>query len=441
MPNQKNVLVLGWEFPPRMVGGLAIATYGIVEALSQFLHVHLIIPFKDEQTPQIPNVHIYGLNQIERDFEVSEMSELAILLKKKITFWETTEVYPYPMFDAISVENINEVEHTTTTNYPPVLEEHHQDFKSYLDIFKSEEIYGWSLWEKMKVYNELVGVLAGSIDFDVIHCHDWVTFNAGKTVKDLYGKPLCLHVHALETDRVGTNARNEIYEIEHSAMKYADRVFPVSHYTKEQIVEHYGIVNNKIIPIHNAIDQKLIQRWKHKIPQRIVTFLGRITLQKGPQFLFETATKVIAKYPNVRFVIAGKGDQLMQLVNASARKHLSRYFIFTGFITREQVDALLAASDVYFMPSVSEPFGLTALEATRAKVPCVLTKQSGASEVLTSAFKADFWDTDLFAKHIISLLKNERLRQQKIDEATAELHQNNWYNAAAKIATEYFSIL
>ena len=369
------------------------------------------------------------------------MSELAILLKKKITFWETTEVYPYPMFDAISVENINEVEHTTTTNYPPVLEEHHQDFKSYLDIFKSEEIYGWSLWEKMKVYNELVGVLAGSIDFDVIHCHDWVTFNAGKTVKDLYGKPLCLHVHALETDRVGTNARNEIYEIEHSAMKYADRVFPVSHYTKEQIVEHYGIVNNKIIPIHNAIDQKLIQRWKHKIPQRIVTFLGRITLQKGPQFLFETATKVIAKYPNVRFVIAGKGDQLMQLVNASARKHLSRYFIFTGFITREQVDALLAASDVYFMPSVSEPFGLTALEATRAKVPCVLTKQSGASEVLTSAFKADFWDTDLFAKHIISLLKNERLRQQKIDEATAELHQNNWYNAAAKIATEYFSIL
>ena len=441
MLNQKNVLVLGWEFPPRMVGGLAIATYGIVEALSQFLQVHLIIPFKDEQTPQIPNVQIYGLNQIERDFDVSEIPGLAILLKKRIPFLESTRVYPYPMYDAIRVENIDKVEDSLTTSHSIEVEENHHGFTSYLDMFKSEEVYGWSLWEKMKVYNELVGVLAGSIDHDVIHCHDWVTFNAGKTVKGLYGKPLCLHVHALETDRVGTNVRNEIYEIEHSAMQYADRVFPVSHYTKEQIVEHYGIAAKKIVPIHNAIDQKLIQRWKHKIPQRIITFLGRITLQKGPQFLFETATKVIAQYPNVRFVIAGKGDQLMQLVNASAKKHLSRYFIFTGFISRQQVDALLAASDVYFMPSVSEPFGLTALEATRAKVPCVLTKQSGVSEVLTSAFKADFWDTDLFAKHILSLLKNERLRQQKIDEATAELNQNNWYNAASKIATEYFSIL
>ncbi len=432
MPKQKNVLVLGWEFPPRMVGGLAIATYGIVEALSQFLHVHLIIPFKDEHTPQIPNVQIYGLNQIELDFEGPEITEIITLLKKKNIFFESNnQVYPYPMFDTFGVE--------LDTKYSE--EENNQDFKSYLDVFKSEEVYGWSLWGKMKVYNELVGALAGSIDFDVIHCHDWVTFNAGKTVKGLYGKPLCLHVHALETDRVGTSARNEIYEIEHSAMQYADRVFPVSNYTKEQIVEHYGIASNKIVPIHNAIDQKLIKRWKHKIPQRIITFLGRITLQKGPQFLFETAKKVVAQYPNVRFVIAGKGDQLMQLVNASARANLSRYFIFTGFISREQVDALLAASDVYFMPSVSEPFGLTALEATRAKVPCVLTKQSGASEVLTSALKADYWDTDLFAKHILSLLKNESLRQQKIDEATAELHQNNWYNSAAKIATEYFSIL
>lgn len=437
MPNQKNVLVLGWEFPPRMVGGLAIATYGIVEALSKFLQVHLIIPFKDEQTPQIPNVQIYGLNQIELDFEVFEIAEITALLKKRTTFFESSKVYSYPMLDTFGVE----IDRNSITNYSAELEENNQDFKSYLDIFKSEEVYGWSLWEKMKIYNELVGALAGHIDFDIIHCHDWVTFNAGKTVKGLYGKPLCLHVHALETDRVGSTARNEIYEIEYSAMQYADRVFPVSHYTKEQIIEHYGIAANKIVPIHNAIDQKLIQRWKHKIPQRIVTFLGRITLQKGPQFLFETATKVIAQYPNVRFVIAGKGDQLMQLVNASAREHLSRYFIFTGFITRGQVDALLAASDVYFMPSVSEPFGLTALEATRAKVPCVLTKQSGASEVLASALKADFWDTDLFAKHILSLLKDESLRQQKINEATAELHQNNWDNSAAKIATEYFSLL
>ena len=424
MPTPKNALILGWEFPPRMVGGLAIATYGIVSSLSHFLSIHLIIPFKDESTPNIPNVTIYGLNQIEQDFDEPQIKEL---LQKSLHFQATDEVYPYPFFDAIDLDNAR----TNAT---------HQTV-SYLDVFKSEEIYGWSLWSKMKIYEELVSVMAEFMDFDIVHCHDWVTFNAGKHIKGLYAKPLCLHVHALETDRVGIHVRNDIYEIERSAMDYADRVFPVSHYTKRQIMQHYGINADKIVPIHNAIDSKFIQRWKHKIPQRIVTFLGRITLQKGPEFLFQTAKKVIAKFPNVRFVIAGKGDQLMHLVNSSAGAELSRYFIFTGFISRSEVDALLAASDVYFMPSVSEPFGLTALEAARAGVPCVLTKQSGAAEVLPSALVADFWDTDLFAKHLLRLLKNESFRQEKIKQATQELQQRNWDNAAVRIANEYSLIL
>jgi len=429
MQISKNVLILGWEFPPRMVGGLAIATYGIVAALSRYVSVHLIIPFKDESTPSIPNVTIYGLNQIEQEFDAPEIQQL---LQKSLYLSQKQDLYSYPLYNQIQLDNSTEDSSTFTTKHQTL---------SYLQVFKSEELYGWSLWSKMKVYEDLVGVLAKFIDFDVVHCHDWVTFNAGKKVKGLYNKPLCVHVHALETDRVGTSVRNDIYEIERSAMDYADRVFPVSNYTKEQITEHYNIDASKIVPIHNAIETKLIQRWKHKIPQRIITFLGRITLQKGPQFLFETAKKVIAKYPNIRFVIAGKGDQLMQLVNSAAQAELSRYFIFTGFINRSEVDALLAASDVYFMPSVSEPFGLTALEAARAGVPCVLTKQSGAAEVLPSALTADFWDTNLFAKHLLDLLKNEPLRQEKITQASQELQKSNWDNAAVRIANEYSLIL
>jgi len=420
MQISKSVLILGWEFPPRMVGGLAIATYGIVAALSRYMSVHLIIPFKDETTPSLPNVTIYGLNQIEQEFDVPEIQQL---LQKNLYLLENQEVYSYPLYDQIKLHNSTEGTTTFTTAKEQTL--------SYLQVFKSAELYGWSLWSKMQVYEDLVGVLAKFIDFDVVHCHDWVTFNAGKKIKGLYNKPLCVHVHA----------RNDIYEIERSAMDYADRIFPVSNYTKEQITEHYNIDASKIVPIHNAIDAKLIRRWKHKIPQRIVTFLGRITLQKGPQFLFETAKKVIAKYPNIRFVIAGKGDQLMQLVNSAAQAELSRYFIFAGFINRSEVDALFAASDVYFMPSVSEPFGLTALEAARAGVPCVLTKQSGAAEVLPSALTADFWDTDLFAKHLLDLLKDESFRQEKITQASHELQQSNWDNAAVRIANEYSLIL
>ena len=201
-------------------------------------------------------------------------------------------------------------------------------------------MYGSGLWDKLPVFAEIVTEIASLIDFDIIHCHDWVTFEAGKKLKATYDKPLCLHVHALETDRTYKAIKNDIFEIEQSAMQMADLVFPVSGYTKEQIVEHYTINADKIVPIYNAIDEKLIKRWKHSIPERIVTFLGRITAQKGPEYLFETAQKVVEQYPDVKFAIAGSGDQLAQLIAASADNKISKHFIFTGFISRENADAL-----------------------------------------------------------------------------------------------------
>jgi len=308
-------------------------------------------------------------------------------------------------------------------------------------IFSGSEIYGKAVWYKLKYYRDIVAQLALDLPFDIIHAHDWITFPAARKIKELTKKPLVLHIHSLETDRVGADIRNEIYEIERIAMEAADRIIPVSQFTKEKIVEHYHIDPDKIVPVHNGIDPKAVDRWRHIIPEKIVTFLGRITIQKGPKYLLETAEKVVRKYPNVKFVVAGKGDLLQPLLKATAYRGLSKHFVFVGFLSRADVEALLATTDVYFMPSVSEPFGLTALEAAQAGVPCVLTKQSGASELLTAALTADFWDTDLFAKHICQLLTDNELHSSVVQKTFEQLDAINWDNAATKVASVYAELL
>lgn len=425
--DNKTALILGWEFPPRMVGGLAIATYGIVEALRHHLHIILILPFKDENTPDLPNVTIYGLNEIENDFP---LIDLTLLTRTRYHLAGSDEVYYYPsvLKQKASVQNWTESE-LIVTSY------------NIYDAFKSEEVYGWGLWSKLEAYVDVVSMIAKYLDYDVIHCHDWLTYRAGIRLKEETNKPLVIHVHALETDRVGTSVKNEIYNLEKKAIVNADVIMPVSEYSKKQIVKYYINFPDNIVPIHNAVSKEDVKRWKHKIPQKIVTFLGRVTAQKGPEYLLETIRKVVAQYTEVRFVVAGTGDLLDSLINSSAFQGLSRYIIFTGFIKRPQVNALLSTTDVYFMPSVSEPFGLTALEAAHFQVPCVLTKQSGASEVLSAALTADFWDTDLFAEHIVRLLKDEDLAKRIVEQSNKDLEMISWHNSANKIAFEYSKVI
>lgn len=423
----KSVLVIGWEYPPRMVGGLAVATHGIVKGLSNFIHVKLIIPYKDEKTPVEDNVTVYGLNSIENDINTPAFSKL---LQKSVDVNLSAGISAYPF---TSKKSSSDVDLTLKGIQLKRL--------SYLAMFKSDEVYGWSMWEKMQAFNEVVGAMSEYLNFDLIHCHDWITFKAGMVLKKLTDKPLALHVHALETDRIGFYIRNEIYDIERRAMELADVVFPVSAYTKHCIEKHYGVAGEKIVPIHNAVDEMEFRRWRHNIPQKIVTYVGRITIQKGPGFLMETIEKVVSKYKNIRFVIAGSGDMLEGLMMHGAYAKLSKYMIFTGFIKRHQVNALLTTSDVYFMPSVSEPFGLTALEAARAGVPCVITKQSGVAEILPSALKADFWDTNKFANQIVELLTDDERRNYISEKQKEEISKVSWNASAEKIVGEYHNLL
>ncbi len=424
----RTVLILGWEYPPRMVGGLAVATFGLVEALRKHLNVILILPYKDKETPELDNVTVYGLNEIQDHFPTDEIK---LLLSKSYKSISKSTLYYYP----------NVVQENQKANLEIESVEHLTRSYSFYDAFQSDEVYGWSLWEKLDAYVKVVSVIAKYLEFDVIHCHDWLTYRTGIELKNRFSKPLVIHVHALETDRVGTQAKNEIYELEKSAIIHADVVMPVSNFTKRQIVRYYVNYPDNIIPIHNAVNKEEVKRWKHKIPQKIVTFLGRITAQKGPEYLLETVKKVVEEYTEVRFVVAGSGDMLGSLINSSAYEGLSRYIIFAGFLKRNEVNALLSTSDVYFMPSISEPFGLTALEAAHFQVPCVLTKQSGASEVLSAALTADYWDTDLFAKHIISLLQNEGKCQEIIEQSNNDLQNISWGHSAHKVAFEYAKVI
>ncbi|MBK7651205.1 MAG: glycosyltransferase family 4 protein [Flammeovirgaceae bacterium] len=286
---------------------------------------------------------------------------------------------------------------------------------------------------KVSLFSKLSEEIAADGKFDVIHAHDWVTYPAGVNIKHRTGKPLVLHVHSLETDRVGDHTRNEIYAIEKNAMEAADRIIAVSQYTRQQIIQHYQINADKIDVVHNGIDPVEFARKQHKLKDKLVVFLGRITHQKGPDYLIETAEKLVRVYPRVKFLVAGMGDQFAYLLETSAYKKLGRHFIFAGFLSKSKVDELLAIADVYFMPSVSEPFGLTALEAAQHFVPSVISSQSGAAEVLKSSLQADHWDTDKFANYMYALFQYKALRQHLSHEAHEELKGITWQHAADKI--------
>ena len=220
-------------------------------------------------------------------------------------------------------------------------------------------------------------------------------------------------------------------------MEQADCVIPVSHYTGKIIASHYGIDPAKIRPVHNGADPVDAFETKKKFPEKLVLFLGRLTSQKGPEFFLETASRVIAKNPDVRFVVAGTGEKLRPLIESGAFRGLGAHFHFTGFLDKEKVNDLLSMTDVYCMPSVSEPFGLSALEAAQFGIPAVISKQSGVAEVLKGALKADYWDVELMAEHINNLLTDPELRERVIEQAKLDIAASTWDAAATKVIHLY----
>ena len=427
--NRLRVLKLGWEFPPLINGGLGVACLGLSRALAKHVDLTVVVP-QSSAGDVLEGFQLRGLNQLTiRDLQSAEERyryESFAQVRNVPVF-----LNPYDQGDSAgdlplshSVEIGEEAKFSETT--------HRQ-----LESFKTGELYGPDLGNKVVEFSKVAAKLAMLEPFDVIHAHDWMTFLAGVEVKKATGKPLVVHVHALQYDRAGADARGWIYDIEKYGMEQADCIIPVSHYTSLIISSYYGIPPEKVRPVHNGADPVDVFAMKKKFPEKLVLFLGRLTSQKGPEFFLETASRVIANNPNVRFVVAGTGDKLRPLIESGAFRGLGGHFHFTGFLDKEKVNDLLSMTDVYCMPSVSEPFGLSALEAAQFGIPAVISKQSGVAEVLKGALKADFWDVDLMAKHINDLLTDDELRGRVVEQAKLDIAASTWDAAAAKVFEIY----
>ena len=431
---RKKVLMLGWEFPPLINGGLGVACYGIVEALSNYVDLTLVLP-KSDPNSSLKNVEIIGVNSIdpssffEQELQLTQESQQTLINEIKIA---SSELNPYYQYERES----KEVEVVEKTSFDILIQNMlgvENVSPEFLNVFKTSDVYGDDVILKVILFSKYAEKISNDIDFDIIYAHDWMTFLAGIQIKFKTGKPLVLHVHALDYDRVGPDSHGWIFDLEKYAMQNADRIIPVSNYTAGIVRDHYQVNQEKITPIHNgAIPVEKFHEDK-KFPEKLVLFLGRVTGQKGPEFFLDIASKVFSEYSKVRFVVAGTGDKLKRLIETGAYRNIGHRFHFTGFLDKEKVNRLLSMTDVYCMPSVSEPFGLSALEAAQFDIPVVLSKQSGVSEVLDGALKADFWDVDLMAEHIIALLSSKKVVKKLTAQNRENLKGLTWSHAADKI--------
>lgn len=402
-PSRPRVLMLGWEFPPVINGGLGVACHDLCMAMADYARVTMIIP-KSNPGFKIKNLELIGLDTIDTRTlkyinHVNEYSKL-----EDVHFIDSN-LNPYYSAPEPSVFQGEEIR----SQYIRNIEIEGQQFS----VFSIDDLYGGDVIEKVQVFGKIATRIAMNMDFDIIHAHDWMTMIAGMEIKAKTGKPLVMHIHSLEVDRSGAASKGWVYQLEKRGMEIADLLMPVSNFTAQVIKTHYFINPAKIWPVHNGI--RPVEPYKSKKPfdEKMVLFVGRLTRQKGPEFFLEIATRVLEYYPDIRFVMAGQGDSFQQLIDKSAFRHIGNRFHLTGFLTMDKVHQLLSMADVYCMPSVSEPFGLSAVEAAQFGVPVVISKQSGVSEVLPHALKFDFWDINKASQYIVSLLTDELLSKRR----------------------------
>lgn len=427
-----KVLMFGWEFPPHIAGGLGTACEGIVKGLAyNGVETLFVMPSASGDEDQ-SSTTIINASDVAVDYVSENLKEY---LGKVRYIRIGTNMVPY----------VDPEEFTDTIENETRLSE--KEFRiQYGQKFKFSGKYGSNLMEEVGRYALVGGTIARQRagEFDVIHAHDWLTYLAGIAAKENSGKPLVVHVHATSFDRSSNeNIDTRVYDIERRGMEAADKVIAVSDLTRNIIINKYGISPDKVVTVHNAVDFSGRENMTEErgVKDKVVTFLGRITFQKGPEYFIEAAAKVLKRTKNVRFVMAGSGDMMNRSIRQVARLGISDRFHFTGFLRGADVQKMFALSDVYIMPSVSEPFGISPLEAMRSGVPSIISFQSGASEVLKYAFKVNFWDVDAMADDIYALLQYPALAEFAMKEGYDEVNRLKWNNATAKLKAVYESVI
>jgi glycosyltransferase involved in cell wall biosynthesis len=418
--------MFGWEFPPHISGGLGTACFGLTKGLAKHkVDVIFVVPraYGDEDQQA---VRIVNASDVPFDFNDTEYKE----------FWNRVKYMEI---------GSNIIPYVGPEEFEKALERKEKKGESYTSKVFSKQYkfsgkYGTNLMEEVSRYALIASAVALKEDYDIIHAHDWLTYPAGIAAKKSSGKPLVIHIHATEFDRTGENVNDIVYGIEKEGFENADRIIAVSNLTRNTVINRYGINPDKVVTVYNAVDQSLIkeiEEVKRNLNDKIVTFLGRITYQKGPEYFIEAAHKILKKDKNVRFVMAGSGDMLNKMIERVAALRIADRFHFTGFLKGDAVNKMFALSDVFVMPSVSEPFGIVPLEAMRVNVPVVISKQSGVSEILKHALKIDFWDVDAMADSIYGLCHYDALSEMFKKHGKEEVESLKWEDAALNVKNVY----
>ncbi len=418
--------MFGWEFPPHITGGLGTACYGLTKGLSIFddLDLLFVVPkaFGDE-TPR--KMSLLGAN----DVYLSEQEMDVQHLLHKINYLQVnSKLIPY----------------TSPEEYEE-LSKKYQSEKHFIQTKLTGKLnfeggYGESLFQEIANYAVVASTISHENTFDIIHAHDWLTYPAGMAAKHISGKPLVVHVHATDFDRSGGKVNPEVYRIEKEGMEAADKIIAVSNLTRNTVIHKYNIPEEKVVTVYNAVEPAEHTHEagiKKGVNEKVVTFLGRVTMQKGPKYFIEAAYKVLQKMRNVRFVMAGSGDMLEKMIAHTAKLKITDRFHFTGFLRGNDVSYMFSVSDLYVMPSVSEPFGIVPLEAMLSNVPVIISHQSGVAEILTHAIKTDFWDIDAMADAIYGVLNYEALSKMFKKYGKTEVENLKWENSAKEVKDIY----
>ncbi|MFA9392453.1 MAG: glycosyltransferase [Prolixibacteraceae bacterium] len=422
-----KVLMFGWEFPPHISGGLGTACYGLTKGLSNFKDIEVLFV--------VPKAH--G-DEDQSTMKLIGASDVSIT-QKKVVFKEIKQQIDYYEVDSLIVPYCDPEEFWKLKSSPQTVKTQFIQTDDQGKIEFSGK-YGADLITEIYNYALVSETIARDNDFDIIHAHDWLAYPAGIAAKRISGKPLVIHVHATDFDRSGGSVNPKVYAMEREGMEMADKIITVSNLTRQIVIDKYGIDPEKVETVYNAVEPVHIDEkkaLKKGIDEKIVTFLGRITMQKGPEYFVEAAYQVLKREKKVRFVMAGSGDMMNAMIRRAAELKITDHFHFTGFLKGDDVFNMFKMSDVYVMPSVSEPFGISPLEAMQSDVPVIISKQSGVSEILTHAIKIDFWDINAMADAIYALVKYPALSKTFKEHARTEVDNLQWKKSAKHVRKIY----
>jgi len=424
-----RVLMLGWEFPPFISGGLGTACYGLTRALSrQGVDVLFVLPHAVETTQagHAGSIRLFSAGvepppTTRGRWKLEGLKHVTLLsVDAALVPYESVQTYELRLTEA------GEIIERADIGMSAILE---PGTLGAAGIQYSGDLIG-----EVYRYAHLVSQLSQQLEFDVIHAHDWMTYPAGLAVSAISGKPLIVHVHSTEFDRSGDNINRQVFEIERKGLSEADQVVCVSNLTRKTVAEHYSVPEEHLAVIYNAFNSngEHLEEEPAEVEDgdRIVLFLGRITLQKGPEYFLAAAKKVLNVVDNVKFIMAGSGDMASRMVELAARMGIGHKVLFTGFLSGDEVQRAFHMADLYVMPSVSEPFGITPLEAMASDVPVMISRQSGVSEIITHVLKVDFWDVNEMANKIIAVLRHAPLHRSLRQNGAAEVRKFRWTDAA-----------